>query len=100
MDMFSDKVLVQLKFFALQWMHNPSLLHDPQLSFVRELIEHFGGKIPEAEANGSSDSKTESESKPAEPQSEPEPVSEESEESDLELDMTGVIGSYIYSTTF
>jgi len=77
-------------------MNNPSLLHDPQLSFIKDLIEHYGGKVPEAKSNGTTDTKTEFESKPAEPQSESEPASDESEESDLELDMTGVIGLYIY----
>lgn len=80
-------------------MNNPSLLHNPQLSFIKDLIEHYGGKVPEAKSNGTADTKTEFESKPAEPQSgsEPasEPASDESEESDLELDMTGVIGLYI-----
>lgn len=77
-------------------MDDPSLLYDPKLSFIKDLIEHYGGKIPEAKTNDSSDTKMGFESKPAEPQAESEPVSEESEESDLELDMTGVIGLYIY----
>lgn len=89
---FSDNVAQQLKEFARRCMNDVSLLHDPKLSFIKELIEHYGGKVPEAKANGSSDTKTESESKPAQPaQSESEPESEESEESDLDLDMTGVI---------
>lgn len=95
--MFSDKVVeLTLKTFVQQCMNDPSFLHDPKLSFIKELIEHYGGKIPEAKANGSSDTKTEFKSKPAEPQFEPELKNEESEESDLELDMTGVIGLYIY----
>lgn len=97
MEMFNDKaVKLMLKTFVQQCMNDPSLLHDPKLSFIKELIEHYGGKIPEAKANDSSDTKTEFKSKPAEPQFEPEPENEESEESDLELDMTGVIGLYIY----
>ncbi|XP_071559380.1 putative protein FAM10A4 [Temnothorax nylanderi] len=91
MEMFSDNVAQQLKTFARHCINNPSLLHDPKLSFIKDLIEHYGGKVPEAKTNDSSDAKTEFESKPAEPQPEPEPASEESEESDLELDMTGVI---------
>nr|XP_012223873.1 PREDICTED: putative protein FAM10A4 [Linepithema humile] len=88
--MFSEKVALQLKLFAQQCIDEPSILHDPKLSFIKELIEHFGGKVPEAKANGSqSDTKSEFQSKPEE---EPQPKSEpESEESDLELDMTGVI---------
>ncbi|XP_071645094.1 hsc70-interacting protein [Temnothorax longispinosus] len=91
MEMFNDNVAQQLRTFARHCINNPSLLHDPKLSFIKDLIEHYGGKIPEAKTNDSSDAKTEFESKPAEPQPEPEPASEESEESDLELDMTGVI---------
>jgi len=92
---FNDKVAQQLKVFAQQCMNDASLLHDPKLSFIKDLIEHYGGKIPEAKANDSSNIKTEFENKPAQPQSESKPESEESEESDLELDMTGVIGLYI-----
>ncbi|XP_036149710.1 putative protein FAM10A4 [Monomorium pharaonis] len=91
MPVFNEKVAQQLKVFTQQCMNDASLLHDPKLSFIKELIEHYGGKIPEAKANSSSDTKTEFESKPAEPQSVSEPEDEESEESDLELDMTGVI---------
>ncbi|XP_077254368.1 hsc70-interacting protein [Temnothorax americanus] len=91
MEMFNDNVAQQFRTFARHCIDNPSLLRDPKLSFIKDLIEHYGGKIPEAETNDSSDAKTEFESKPAEPQPEPEPASEESEESDLELDMTGVI---------
>lgn len=94
--MFSDKIAQHLKTFAQLCMDDPSLLYDPKLSFFKDLIEHYGGKVPEAKANGSSDTKTSFESKPAEPQPTSEPASEESEESDLELDMTGVIGLYIY----
>lgn len=96
MPMFNDKVAQQLKMFVQQCMNDPSLLYDPKLSFIKDLIEHYGGKIPDAKANSSSDIKTEFESKSAEPQFESEPESAESEESDLELDMTGVIGLYIY----
>lgn len=89
MDMLlSDKVAEQLKLLARHCIDNPSHLHDPKLSFIKELIEFFGGKIPEAKSNGSPDAKCEFGSKPQEPQPESEP---ESEESDLELDMTGVI---------
>lgn len=94
--MFGEKIAEQLKIFTRQCMNNPSLLHDPKLSFIKDLIEHYGGKVPEAKSNGTEDVKTEFESKPAEPQSEAEPANDESEESDLELDMTGVIGLYIY----
>lgn len=93
MPMFTEKVAQQLKEFAQQCMNDSSLLHDPKLSFIKELIEYYGGKIPEAKADNSSDAKCGSKDKEEEP--EPEPISE-SEESDLELDMTGVIGLYTY----
>ncbi|KYN05989.1 PREDICTED: putative protein FAM10A4 [Cyphomyrmex costatus] len=86
---FGDKIVQQLKLLAQQCMSDASLLHDPKLSFIKDLIEHYGGKVPEAKANDSSDTKTEFEDKP-QPQFESAP---ESEESDLELDMTGVIES-------
>ncbi|KAL6258380.1 hypothetical protein P5V15_010335 [Pogonomyrmex californicus] len=85
MPIFNEKVAQHLKTFARECINNPSLLHDPKLSFIKELIEHYGGKVPEAKTNDSSSAKTEFKSKPEEP----EPESEsESEESDLELDMT------------
>jgi len=100
---FSDKVTQQLKLFTQQCMSDASLLHDPKLSCIKDLIEHYGGKVPEAKANDSSDTKTEFENKPEQPQfestseSEESKESEKSEESDLELDMTGVIGlSYVF----
>lgn len=98
--MFPKKVAQQLKALAQQCMDNPSLLHDPKLSCIKELIEHYGGKIPESEKSNQPDPTADecrAESKFEEPQStaEPESESEESEESDLELDMTGVIGSYL-----
>lgn len=88
--LLSYEVQQELKSLARQCMDEPSLLYDPKLSFIKELIEFFGGKIPLTKANGSSDEKCEFQSKPEEPE---QPESEpESEESDLELDMSGVIG--------
>ncbi|XP_029174922.1 putative protein FAM10A4 [Nylanderia fulva] len=82
----------QLKTLVRECINNSSLLHDPKFSSIKELIEHYGGKIPQAKASPASDTNNEFRSEPAEPQveSEPEPESE-SEESDVELDMTGVI---------
>ncbi|XP_070165987.1 putative protein FAM10A4 [Polyergus mexicanus] len=82
------KQVEQLKELAQHCIKDPSLLHDSKLSSIKNLIEHYGGKIPEAKANDSADAKSEFKSDPAE--SQPESQSE-SEESDLELDMTGVI---------
>lgn len=97
-NLFTDnmdftKQVEQLKELAQHCIKDPSLLHDPKLSSIKNLIEHYGGKIPEAKANDSADAKSEFKSDPAETQPESQP---ESEESDLELDMTGVIGLYIY----
>lgn len=87
--MFTEEVAQQLKTFAQLCMDNPALLHDPALYFVKELIEYFGGKIPDKCSTSSSGVKSQESPKEKEPQPESEP---ESEESDLELDMTGVIG--------
>ncbi|KMQ94130.1 hsc70-interacting protein [Lasius niger] len=91
MPVLTEKVTEQLKTFTQQCINDSSLLHDPKLSFIKELIEHYGGKIPEVKANDSSDcgfEKCSCKSESAEPQSESE---SETEESDLKLDMTGVI---------
>ncbi|XP_032680700.1 putative protein FAM10A4 [Odontomachus brunneus] len=88
---FPKKIAQQLKALARQCMDNPSLLHDPKLSCIKELIEHYGGKVPESDKSDDPlVGEYESEDKYEEPQSTVEPDSE-SEESDLELDMTGVI---------
>lgn len=95
MPVFTEKLTEQLKAFVQQCMNDSSILHDPKLSFIKELIEHYGGKIPETKANPAADTKYEFKSEPAE--SEPQAESEsESEDSDLELDMTAVIGLYIF----
>ncbi|CAL7945119.1 unnamed protein product [Xylocopa violacea] len=67
---------------------DPEMLHKPELAFMREFIEHFGGKVPKAKVDKCP---CKEEAKPdvaKEPEPEPEP---ESEESDLELDMSAVI---------
>jgi len=89
----SEKVVENLKLFTQQCIDDPSLLHDSKFSFIKELIEHYGGKIPRAKADDTcKQSKYESENAPEEPQwEEPEP---ESEESDLELDMSSVTGIF------
>ncbi|XP_012146748.1 putative protein FAM10A4 isoform X2 [Megachile rotundata] len=91
--------LAQLKLFIDLCMTRPTMLNQPELSFVKTFIEHFGGKVPKDEspsqksesANVSKEPETKPQPEPkVEPEPEPEPE-EESEESDLELDMTGVI---------
>lgn len=91
MPVFPEKVAQQLKTFARRCMNDSSLLHDPNLSFIKELIEHYGGKVPEAKTDDSSHAKCDFKSAPEEPQPKSEP---ESEESDMELDMSSVIGAY------
>lgn len=88
---FTEEITGQLEELARQCIKDPSLLYNPKLLFIKQLIEHYGGKVPEVKADTSSNAKCEFQSKSEEPQSE-----SESEESDLELDMTGVIGLYIY----
>lgn len=91
MPAFPEKVAQQLRSLAQQCMDDPSLLYDPKLSFIKELIEYYGGKIPETKSDDSSHDNSEFKSAPEEPEPEPEP---ESEESDIELDMTSVIGMH------
>ncbi|MFH4983321.1 hypothetical protein AB6A40_010030 [Gnathostoma spinigerum] len=80
-----------LRQFVSACKKNPGILHDPQFSFYKEWLESLGAKIPPSPPKAD-----ESESKSA-PASEPEPVpepeseSEEQVESDVELDMSGVI---------
>ncbi|KAK1121854.1 hypothetical protein K0M31_010164 [Melipona bicolor] len=94
-------LLAELEVFLKTCMTNPSLLYQPEYSFIKTFVEYFGGRIPNQQSSESPTKKSEdtsafkkeSESEP-EPQSEPEPEPEpepESEESDLELDLTAVI---------
>ncbi|XP_017875211.1 putative protein FAM10A4 isoform X2 [Ceratina calcarata] len=79
------ELLTQLKTFIDMCLVNPSVLHQPEFSFIKAFVEHFGGNIPkEDESTREKPKETASEK----PEPEPEP---ESEESDLELDMTGVV---------
>ena len=93
--------LQKLKSFIDFVSINPKILNFPQLEFVKNFIEMFGGKVPTGEYKmpdgGScpfgSGVKPES-SKPREQATEQEPEETEMEseqESDLELDMEGVI---------
>ncbi|KAL9260761.1 TPR repeat-containing thioredoxin TDX-like protein [Drosera capensis] len=45
--------LKELKLFIEQCKSNPSILHDPSLSFFRHYLESLGAKIPTAGAGGS-----------------------------------------------
>ncbi|XP_043584161.1 putative protein FAM10A4 [Bombus pyrosoma] len=67
---------------------NPSLLYQPDYSFLKSLIEFYGGRIPEINQKSSNESpskKPEDANASEEPEPEPEP------ESDIDLDMSGVI---------
>lgn len=80
--------LTQLKAFLEYFKFDPYWLHQPNFAFIKSFIEHFGGKIPEYKPSDSAESKNETETKAEEPKFEAEVLSDES---DLELDMTGVI---------
>lgn len=76
--------LEKLKQFVNFVKLQPDILHLPQLSFFKDFIETFGGRIPER--------KMSSEHKAEMPQEDSKADDNESEpESELELDMTGCI---------
>ncbi|XP_046624368.1 hsc70-interacting protein-like isoform X1 [Neodiprion virginianus] len=86
----SKEHLAQLKVFTDLCIENPSILHLPDLAFVKTFIEHFGGSVPDTKSSNTSGYPK---FKPQPAQSnipEPEPAPE-SDESDIELDTTGVI---------
>lgn len=91
------ELLAQLEAFFNTCMINPSLLNQPEYSFIKTFIEFFGGRIPKTNQQSSNESSKKSEdanaSKEPEPESKPEP---ESEESDIDLDMSGVIGKSLF----
>lgn len=84
--------LAPLKVFTDLCMKNPQLLHLPDLTFVKEFIENFGGTVPKTKEDETPKTKIPTEPTTNEPEnldnSDP-----ESDESDLELDLTGVVGN-------
>ncbi|XP_012263192.2 putative protein FAM10A4 isoform X2 [Athalia rosae] len=86
----SKEHLIQLKVFTDLCIANPSILLLPDLSFMKSFIEHFGGNVSE---NKSSDSTSYSKFKPqpAEPNIPTSESQPESDDSDIELDMEGVV---------
>lgn len=96
---FSKDKLGPLTVFLNLCKQNPSILHSPDLSFVKSFIEHFGGTVPKtdpaADQKPTYEEQAQNKPKAKEPEPEPEPEVE-SEESDMELDMTGVIGSFLF----
>ncbi|KAL7286349.1 hypothetical protein TKK_0019306 [Trichogramma kaykai] len=82
----STEHIAQLKAFIELVDKQPSVIHHPQLAFFKNFLVKLGAKIT---SETTDKPKSETFTKPAEePEEEPEPVSEES---DVELDMTGVI---------
>lgn len=77
-----DAYIEQLKNFIELCNKQPSIINHPKLYFFKAFIQKLGGKIPQDESSEKEESSNE-------PPQEP-----ESEESDIELDMTGVIGKY------
>jgi suppressor of tumorigenicity protein 13 len=91
----SKEQLVLLKQFVDICKGRPELLHLPELVFFKEYVESLGGKIPPLPKAAPPEEKAEI-PKPSESEPKPatfEPESESEPESDLELDMTGVIAA-------
>lgn len=84
---FKKEQLIELKFFTEMCIKDPEVLNLPELSFMKDFVKHFGGTVPESRKN----EKKPEEFKASEPEIESEP---ENEDSDIELDMTGVIGKF------
>lgn len=83
--------LLQLKAFISVLQAKPDILHTPELSFFKEYLESLGATLPpKPEKPDDGGAKEESEEAPK-AAAEPEQVEPESEESDVELDMSGVI---------
>lgn len=90
--MLPPEALEQLKLFLNLVKQSPQLLHTPNLAFFKEFIESFGGVIPPPSCSRET-------SKPPEPEEKksasPEDLKAPSdEESDVELDNSGVIGTF------
>lgn len=89
----------QLETFVNMVKSDPSILSDPALSFFKEFVESYGGKVPEFKPKPSSEGSSPSEESAQKPtggttgSSEESAADEgiESEESDVELDTSGVI---------
>ena len=82
----NTEYLIQLRSFIELCNKQPSIINNPELSFFKNFIEKLGGKVPK------SDKDDEDTSESFDRESRFETPDPESEESDLELDMTGVIG--------
>lgn len=78
-----DVYIEQLQSFIEMCNKQPSIIHHPKLYFFKSFIQKLGGKIPSDVSSEREDSSSTFDNPPEDP---------ESEESDVELDMTGVIG--------
>ncbi|XP_055389808.1 putative protein FAM10A4 [Condylostylus longicornis] len=90
---FGEKNLEALKTFIAVCSTNPQILNTPKLSFFKQFVESLGGKIPAGESKMPTFESSEKPSPTSKaPDSEPKVEEEDSEkESDVELDMDGVI---------
>ena len=93
----------QLRAFINLLSTTPGILHDPALSFFRDYLLSMGAKIPpapekqEPKPNKSPEPEKINPNKAEEMEQDEEPLDgeppEEDPESDIELDMSGVIGN-------
>ena len=86
----------QLKAFVTVLQAKPAILHDPGLQFFRDYLVSLGAKLPSPPPEAKKEPSKSPEPEPV-PQKEPEKMEEEEvvesdPESEVELDMTGVIG--------
>ena len=89
----------QLQVFINLLKSRPAIIHDPALSFFRDYLVSMGAKLPSPPPKQEKQPSKSPEPEPV-PRSEPEkmeeePAEESEPESDVELDMTGVIGKPI-----
>lgn len=87
----------QLKGFISLMKSKPEIIHNEELTFFREYLIDMGATLPpkpEAATGGDADKKSDPAPEPA--KEEPAQMEVESEESDVELDMDGVIGTILF----
>ena len=84
----------QLKEFVTLLKTCPAILHDPGLAFFRDYLVSMGAKVPTPPPQKEPSKTPEPETVPMKEaeEMEQEEVVEEEPESDVELDMSGVIG--------
>ena len=87
----------QLKAFISLLQAKPEILHDPALSFFRDYLVSMEANVPKApprkEPQPSKSPEPEEVTPNKDEEMEQDEVVEEEPESDVELDMTGVIGN-------